>query len=786
MSPLLRPVLLILLASTVGLAQEPKPAPKAKDDVARPQKIALPQEELTKAVVTVAGVVFDDADGDGQRSVGEKGLPGVWVSNGIDLKKTDADGKYSLSLPPAKTRTVFVVIPGDRELTDKFYVHVEPTQTKDTVADFGLRRRANSPASNMQFVQVTDVHASKAKDAVSISQDMEEINRLNGAIEFVVATGDLTNNATPAEYDNYIAGMNVSKRPVRHVIGNHDVDGKQTPYKTLIYERYCGPPYYAFEVGNTHFIALDSVNWTAGQQEWLKWHLGTVPPERTIVVFQHYPPRKELLDYLAQFNCKAIFSGHVHGTRINEYKGIFNCNSTTLIMGAIDRSPRGFQLVNVAGDKVRTVGFIGGSGRQWTQEAAEKRNGQPRLLPAAAGAASPAVKTGADWPMAHADAQSTGTARDAVAPPLTPAWSAYAGGIVHLGSTIVHDGRVYVGTLYVGDFDNCGVTCLDAVTGRPLWRTRTDGCIKNTPAAAGGRVYVVSLVGTVYCLDAKDGHVVWKQACGEPAVRWDISAPKIADGVVYVGTGNHFTALSAADGSFVWSKRYVTATVKTKGKEEYLERANVIHDDWWPSYYQSCAVGKDVVYLGGRTGLHTIERKTGHLLKTRTQVEKTKTRSGCLPVVYEDRLYAAFGRLLGFAADEAGAVTVQSEALIGDETGTPAIAQGTAVFGTSTGKVVAADVKTGRTLWQFQTGKAIATMLPYQRNESTVSSSPAISGGTVYIGGNDGVLYALELKTGRVLDRQNVGVPLCSSPCVSGNAVIIAGYDGVVRCWTGR
>jgi outer membrane protein assembly factor BamB len=781
-----RILIVLLLGPAVVFAQEAKP--KAKDDgVAKPQKIALPKEELTKTVLTVSGVVFDDADGDGQRGAGEKGLPGVWVSNGIDIKKTDAEGKYSLPLPLAKARTVFVVVPGDRGLTDKFFVRAEPTETKDQTADFALPRRGSAPGSKMQFVQVTDVHASKAKDAVSISQDMEEINRLNGAIEFVVATGDLTNNATPPEFESYVAGMNVSKRPVRHVIGNHDVDGKQTPYKTLIYERYCGPPYYAFEVGNTHFVVLDSINWTAQQQDWLKWHLGTIPPERPIVVFQHYPPKKELLDYLAQYNCKGIFSGHVHGTRIAEYKGIFNCNSTTLIMGAIDRTPRGFQLVSVEGDKVRTTGFIGGSAAQWPQQAAAGRVGQPKLLPGN-GAPAVEVKAGADWPMAHADAQSTGTARDAVTPPLTPAWSAYSGGIVHVGSAVVADGKVYVGTLYVTDFDNCGLTCLDAATGRPLWRTRTDGCIKNTPAAADGKVYAVSLLGTVYCFDGKDGHVVWKQQCGEPAVRWDNSAPKIADGVVYVGTGNHFAAFDAKNGSFLWKSRFVTTltAAKVKGKEEFLEKANVVHDDWWPSYYQSSAVGKDVIYLGGRTGLHTIDRKTGHLLKTRTRAEKTNTRAGALPVVYENRLYAAFGRLYGYAADEAGALAFQSEALIGDETGTPAFSQGIAVFGTARGEIVGADAATGKTLWKFQTGKAIATMLPYQRNESTVTSSPAISGGTVYVGGNDGVLYALDLKTGKLLDKQTVGVPLASSPAVSGNAVFIAGYDGVVRCFVGK
>ena len=51
-------------------------------------------DELTPA----RGVVFHDANGNGQRDAGEKGLADVRVSNGVNIVKTDAEGKYEIGV----------------------------------------------------------------------------------------------------------------------------------------------------------------------------------------------------------------------------------------------------------------------------------------------------------------------------------------------------------------------------------------------------------------------------------------------------------------------------------------------------------------------------------------------------------------------------------------------------------------------------------------------------------------------------------------------------------------
>ena len=55
------------------------------------------------------GVVYNDKNGNALRDAGERGLPGVLVSNGMDIVKTDKKGSYSL--PVSDDTIVFLIKP---------------------------------------------------------------------------------------------------------------------------------------------------------------------------------------------------------------------------------------------------------------------------------------------------------------------------------------------------------------------------------------------------------------------------------------------------------------------------------------------------------------------------------------------------------------------------------------------------------------------------------------------------------------------------------------------------
>ena len=93
----------------------------------------------------------------------------------------------------------------------------------------------------------------------------------------------------------------------------------------------------------------------------------------------------------------------------------------------------------------------------------------------------------------------------------------------------------------------------------------------------------------------------------------------------------------------------------------------------------------------------------------------------------------------------------------------PAVANGVVYVGSDDGNVYALNAATGAELWSFKTG-------------STVESSPAVANGVVYIGSDDHNVYALNAATGAKLWSFATGAAVESSPAVA-NGVVYVGSD---------
>ena len=75
---------------------------------------------------------------------------------------------------------------------------------------------------------------------------------------------------------------------------------------------------------------------------------------------------------------------------------------------------------------------------------------------------------------------------------------------------------------------------------------------------------------------------------------------------------------------------------------------------------------------------------------------------------------------------------------------TPAVSQGRLFAGCNDGRLHAFDVRTGRALWKYQTN-------------GPVQSSPSVAGETVYFGSWDGHLYALDVADGALRWKLDLG-----------------------------
>jgi outer membrane protein assembly factor BamB len=111
-------------------------------------------------------------------------------------------------------------------------------------------------------------------------------------------------------------------------------------------------------------------------------------------------------------------------------------------------------------------------------------------------------------------------------------------------SPVTAGANVYVGTYYDGN-----LYAFNQATGSMLWNYPTHGAL-DSPAVAGGIVYVGSQDGHMYAVNASTGAKVWARSTG-PIVG---SSPALANGQVYVGTNDGaLYELSASNGTVTHS-----------------------------------------------------------------------------------------------------------------------------------------------------------------------------------------------------------------------------------------
>ena len=90
----------------------------------------------------------------------------------------------------------------------------------------------------------------------------------------------------------------------------------------------------------------------------------------------------------------------------------------------------------------------------------------------------------------------------------------------------------------------------------------------------------------------------------------------------------------------------------------------------------------------------------------------------------------------------------------------PLVDGGVVYIGSNDGHLYAFEADTGAQRWRYPT-------------QGAVTSSPRIADGTLYVGGQDGFLHAVDVRTGERRWATDTGGPVHSSPAVAGNLVAV-------------
>jgi hypothetical protein len=305
---------------------------------------------------TARGTVFDSD------SPARKGVLDVMVSNGLDVVKTDADGRWSL--PVRDGDSVFVIKPSGWALPveagtglPRFaYVHapygspelgfrfagVAPTGPLPPSIDFALQRRAE--AGRFDAVLFTDPQPESLNEVGYIRDDVVAVVDASAAA-FGITHGDIMFDDL-SYYPRYNRIVGTIGLPWFNCRGNHDMnlEAPDNTHAAETFKRVFGARWHAFQHGGATFILLDNVDYLGTdpakpngsgkyrgffgdrQLGFVRNVLANVPSDSLVVVSFHIPlktlaatdaanntvDRREFLNAIGTHRNTVSFCGHTH------------------------------------------------------------------------------------------------------------------------------------------------------------------------------------------------------------------------------------------------------------------------------------------------------------------------------------------------------------------------------------------------------------------------------------------------------------------------------------------
>lgn len=779
---------------------------------------------------TITAKVFEDLDGDGKPGPNEPGVANAVVAVGTTVfVTTDERGELSLD---AESGIAWVRVPeGFRP--GPVWARLDGK----TRIELPLRRLATPVTGPLTFVASSDSHTSFAHPFWDdLAAASVEATALAPAPAFFTILGDVTQNTLPGQYalvDQLLASLEVPFVPVP---GNHDWYDAGHAWRD-----HYGPDNYSFDLGGVHFLVWNMALPEAEASAFFRAELAHVAPEMTVVAMTHGPPGPGVVASLRALGVDYVLTGHTHTNRVIDHDGLIEINTEPMLMGGLDFTPAGYRVITIdrgvltsehrttvdhasvaliAPARGQCTAAGGGPVIVSTELAASEARitarvdcGTPISLAYAGGwswratlppltpgphsvaidgvtaAGAHVVRTfgfevcepeagslaGAEWPQLGGNPAHTGALAHELAPPLVTRWTTSVGGHVLHGAPAIAHGMIYLTTTDLAGSEGGGVVALDLETGAVRWRAPSAMPIRGAATVSGEIVAVVQIDGTVLGFDARTGAASWRYelGLGLPPKAAATYGSIVADaGDLIIGNQRNLATLDAASGRPLWLRDPV------RGNSEFPSLATIAVD-------ADVAVGVFDRELGGvlawdRLGAGLLWQLTG----------ESANSINASPVIADGLVYLSNGAT-EVAAHELGTGRLRWRTKL-DPTGyewaiatigTPALAHGVLVVPTLWRDLAGLDATSGRVLWRFGAAGAseLRTTHYFGSNERGFAASPVITGDLVWAVDTGGHLTALDLHTGAVLWRTDLGVPVLAGIATTGSALVIASYDGTVR-----
>ena len=414
------------------------------------------------------------------------------------------------------------------------------------------------------FAQITDIHlnSNDPKPLEYLMTSIADINQ-NPDIDFVLVTGDLADNGDNASLEQLDSALKTLNKKYYVVTGNHETTWSESGMakfselfgsERLEFE-HNGVLFLGFTTGPFIKMALGHV--APHDLTWLAEEVNNKGKGKQVFLVTHYPITKgdidnwsEATDAIRKLNVKVFIGGHYHRNRALFYDGIPGFLSRSNLKDGNGKT--GYSLCHVTADSLTIAEKNPGEApRQWGGISLKKQYYDPQ---------------------GHADEYPDFSSHATYAGKVGEVWRIKSGRSIYASATCWKD-RVFVG-------DVTGLmTAYDKATGKECWHFLADKKIVGTPAVVSGTLVFGSTGDRIYGIDARTGRELWQIKTDLPIMGAVASDGKTA----YIGGSDHkMHAIDARTGKERWTFDGVKGYIVTR---PLLTQGMVVFGAWDSKLY---------------------------------------------------------------------------------------------------------------------------------------------------------------------------------------------------------
>lgn len=440
-----------------------------------------------------------------------------------------------------------------------------------------------------RFAQLTDIHLSPSNPnpTEDLLRSIAQINATD-SIDFVLVTGDITEEGDRATMEKVKSCLDLLKVKYYVALGNHET--KWSDSGCTAFGEIFGGERFDFEHKGFLFLGFNSgplmrmayghvvpqdIRWMTERMN--QYNTGDPQQNKPVILVTHYPMIEgdvdnwyEVTDAVRPYNIRLFIGGHYHRNRDLRYDGI---PGVLMRSNLCDKDGKpGYGIYEITKDSIRVyTQRIGEPKKQWAgfslTESYYERNGKAEKYPD--------FSVNKEYPQVKEQ------------------WITKTGVGIYCSPAVEKD-KVFIG-------DDMGyLTAYALKDGKALWRFQSGKRIVGTPAVSEGIVVFGSADCKIYGLNAQNGNLLWTVETSEPV----LGAVTIDNGTAYIGASDHtFRAINTCNGEIKWTFTGVKGYIETK---PLVTDSKVIFGAWDNTLYAlNKADDRELwKWTGGLTRMH--------------------------------------------------------------------------------------------------------------------------------------------------------------------------------------